>query len=95
VPYYVYLLASRRHGTLYLGVTNDVVRRVYEHKNKLLPGFSAKYGIDRLVWYETYADVIEAIRREKEVKKWRRDWKIALIEADNPDWQDLFHAIAV
>ena len=95
MPYYVYLLASRRHGTLYLGGTNDVVRRVYEHKNKLLPGFSAKYGVDRLVWYETYADVIEAIRREKEVKKWRRDWKIALIEADNPDWQDLFDAIAV
>jgi len=95
LPYYVYLLASRRHGTLYLGVTNDIVRRVYEHKNKLLPGFTAKYGVDRLVWYETYSDVTEAIRREKKLKKWRRDCKISLIEADNPDWRDLYDAIAI
>ena len=95
MPYCVYLLASRRHGTLYLGVTNDIVRRVYEHKNKLLPGFTAKYGVDRLVWYETYSDVTEAIRREKKLKKWRRDWKISLIEADNPDWRDLYDAIAI
>jgi len=95
LSYYVYLLASRRHGTLYLGVTNDLVRRVYQHKTKMLPGFSAKYGVDRLVWYEIHNDVTEAIRREKEIKKWRRDWKIALIEADNPDWQDLFDLIAV
>ena len=95
MPYYVYLLASRRHGTLYLGVTNDIVRRTYEHKSKLVPGFSAKYGVDRLVWYETHADVNEAIGREKEIKKWRRDWKIALIEADNPDWRDLYDGIAI
>jgi putative endonuclease len=92
--YHVYLLASRRHGTLYLGVTNNIVRRVYEHKHKLVLGFSARYGVDRLVWYEAHADVTAAIRREKKIKKWRRDWKIALIEADNPDWQDLFGAIA-
>ena len=92
--YHVYLLASRRHGTLYLGVTNNIVRRVYEHKHKLVLGFSARYGVDRLVWYEAHADVTAAIRREKKIKKWRRDWKIALIEADNPEWQDLFGAIA-
>jgi putative endonuclease len=93
--YYVYLLASRRHGTLYLGVTNNIVRRVYEHKHKIVPGFSAKYDVDRLVWYEAYGDVTGAIRREKQIKKWKRDWKIALIEADNPDWSDLYDRIAV
>ena len=71
------------------------MRRVYEHKNKLLPGFTTKYGVDRLVWYETYGDVTEAIRREKKLKKWRRDWKISLIEVDNPDWRDLYDAIAI
>jgi len=91
---FVYLLASRKHGTLYLGVTNDLLRRVYEHKQKLLPGFTARYGVDRLVWFETYDDPTTAITREKEVKKWRRDWKIALIERDNPDWLDLYGAIA-
>ncbi len=95
MSYYVYLLASRMHGTLYLGVTSDLVRRVYEHKTKAVPGFSAKYGVHRLVWYEVHQDVLAAIGREKEIKKWRRDWKIALIEADNPDWSDLFEAIAV
>ena len=94
MSFYVYLLASRRHGTLYLGVTSDLVRRVYEHKSKAVPGFSARYGVDRLVWYEIHQDVLAAIAREKEIKKWRRDWKIALIEADNPDWNDLFEAIA-
>ena len=72
---YVYLLASRRHGTLYLGVTNDLVRRVHEHKGKAAPGFTARYGVDRPVWYETYDEPILAITREKELKKWRRDWK--------------------
>jgi putative endonuclease len=93
LSYYVYLLASRRYGTLYLGVTNDLVRRVYEHRTKAVPSFSARYGVDRLVWYEIYDDPLTAFAREKEVKKWRRDWKIALIEADNPDWSDLFEAI--
>jgi putative endonuclease len=95
LSYYVYLLASRRYGTLYLGVTNDIVRRVWEHKNKIVAGFSARYGVDRLVWYETHNDVTEAIRREKAIKKWRRDWKTALIEAENPDWQDLYDMIAI
>ncbi len=92
--YYVYLLASRKHGTLYLGVTNDIARRVWEHRNKVGPGFSNRFGVDRLVWYEIHRDVAAAIAREKQIKKWRRDWKIALIEADNPDWNDFFAAIA-
>jgi len=90
LPYCVYLLASRRHGTLYLGVTRDLMRRVYEHKNKLLGGFTARYGVDRLVWFEAYDDPVAAIAREKAIKKWRRDWKIRLIEQDNPDWRDLY-----
>ena len=91
--YYVYLLASRKHGTLYLGVTNDLIRRVYEHKNKIVPGFTSRYGVDRLVWYECYDDPTTAIAREKELKKWRRDWKIRLIEEDNSDWADRYDAI--
>jgi putative endonuclease len=91
--FYVYLLASRRHGTLYLGVTNDLVRRVHEHKGKAAPGFTARYGVDRLVWYETYEEPILAITREKELKKWRRDWKIRLIEEQNPEWRDLYPTI--
>ena len=91
--YYVYLLASRKHGTLYLGVTNDLIRRVYEHKTKAVPGFTSRYGVDRLVWYECYDDPTMAITREKELKKWRRDWKIRLIEEDNPDWADRYDAI--
>ena len=91
--YYVYLLASRKHGTLYVGVTSDLVRRVYEHKTKATPGFTSKYGVDRLVWYECYDDPVSAITREKELKKWRRDWKISLIEEDNPDWTDRYDII--
>jgi putative endonuclease len=83
--YFVYLLASGRHGTLYVGITSNLVVRVYQHKEKLLPGFTARYGIDRLVWFETYDEATAAIAREKEIKKWRRDWKIALIERVNPD----------
>ena len=92
--YFVYLLASRRHGTLYIGVTRDLLRRVCEHKAKLVPGFSAKYGVDRLVWYEVHCDVTDAITREKQLKKWRRDWKIVLIEAENPEWRDLYETIS-
>lgn len=90
---YVYLLASRKHGTLYLGVTNDLIRRVYEHKNKIVRGFTSQYDVAKLVWYETYDDPENASRREKELKKWRRDWKIRLIEEDNPNWDDLYPAI--
>ena len=93
MSYYVYLLASRKHGTLYLGVTNDLVRRVFEHRNNLVRGFTSRYGITRLVWFETHDEIMAAISREKEIKKWRRDWKISLIEADNPDWRDLWEAI--
>ena len=84
MSYYVYLLANRRHGTLYVGVTNDLVRRVYEHRLKAVPGFTARYGNDRLVWFESYDDPLSAIAREKELKKWRRDWKIRVIEEQKP-----------
>jgi putative endonuclease len=90
MSYHVYMLASRRHGTLYLGVTNNLARRVWEHKTKAVPGFSAKYGVDRLVWYECYDRIDEAIAREKALKKWRRDWKLRLIEEMNPEWEDLY-----
>jgi putative endonuclease len=93
VAYYVYILASRKHGTLYISITSDLIRRVYEHKSKAVPGFSAKYDVNRLVWYEVYDDPTTAIAREKELKKWRRDWKIRLIEESNPDWMDLYDAI--
>ncbi|MGH7031620.1 MAG: GIY-YIG nuclease family protein [Stellaceae bacterium] len=93
VPYYVYLLASQRHGTLYLGVTGDLVRRVDQHKTKAPPGFTARYGVDRLVWFEVYDDPTAAITHEKAVKKSRRDWKIRLIDEQNPEWRDLFPAI--
>jgi putative endonuclease len=93
MAYYVYLLASKKHGTLYLGVTNDIVRRVYEHRTKAVAGFTARYGIDKLVWFEIYDDPLTAIAREKELKKWRRDWKIRLIEEENPGWVDLYPGI--
>ncbi|NEV79695.1 GIY-YIG nuclease family protein [Rhodopseudomonas sp. BR0C11] len=93
MPYYVYLLANRKHGTLHLGVTNDLLRRIHDHRSKAAPGFSERYGIDRLVWFEIYDDAIAAITREKQLKKWRRDWKIRLIEDQNPDWVDLYPGI--
>jgi putative endonuclease len=86
----VYMLASQKNGTLYVGVTSDLARRMFEHKNDLLPGFTSKYGVHRLVWTEEYFDIGDAIAREKEIKKWRRAWKIALIEAQNPEWNELF-----
>ncbi|HEU0150461.1 MAG TPA: GIY-YIG nuclease family protein [Bradyrhizobium sp.] len=92
--YYVYLLASKKHGTLYLGVTNDIVRRVYEHRTKAVPSFTSRYDIGKLVWFEIYDDASTAIAREKELKKWRRDWKISLIEEQNPNWDDLYPGIA-
>jgi putative endonuclease len=94
MPFHVYLLASGRDGTLYLGVTRDLARRVYEHKSKVLPGFTRKYGVERLVWYEEHATAVEAIDREKDIKAWRRQWKINLIEANNPDWSDLYALLA-
>ena len=94
MAYYVYLLASDKYGTLYLGVTNDIVRRVYEHKTKAVAGFTKRYAVDKLVWFEIYDDPISAIAREKELKKWRRDWKIRLIKEQNPQWTDLYSQIS-
>jgi len=88
------LLASRKNGTLYLGVTNDLVRRVYQHKSKTLPGFTSRYDVSRLVWFESYDDPVNAIAREKDIKKWRREWKVRLINQENPDWNDLYDGIA-
>lgn len=93
MPFYVYVLASRRHGTLYLGVTDDLVRRVHEHKAKAVPGFTERHGVDRLVWFEDHENPTSAIACEKELKKWRRDWKIRLIEEQNPDWHDLYPGV--
>ena len=87
--YYVYILASKIRGTLYIGVTNDLQRRVYEHKMGLKKGFTFKYGVNKLVYFETFQDVNEAIDREKKLKKWNRAWKIELFEKENPSWQDL------
>lgn len=91
--YFVYLVTNKRNGTLYLGVTNDLVRRVYEHKHKVSGGFSTRYGADCLVWFEVHDDVAVAIAREKELKKWKRAWKLALIEKENLDWADLYETI--
>jgi putative endonuclease len=92
--YYVYILASRKHGTLYIGVTRDLIRRVYEHRTDAVPGFTSRYGVHLLVWFESYDDPVNAITREKELKKWRRDWKVNLIERSNPNWVDLYESLA-
>jgi putative endonuclease len=92
--FYVYILASRIGGTLYIGVTNDLVRRVAEHRQKLAEGFTKKYEIDRLVYFEQFDGAENAIRREKQLKRWNRTWKIRLIEELNPNWDDLFLGIA-
>ncbi|MBN2283005.1 MAG: GIY-YIG nuclease family protein [Deltaproteobacteria bacterium] len=89
--YYVYILASKRNGTLYIGVTSDIIKRVYEHKNCLVDGFTAKYNVNVLVYYEIHEDVTAAITREKQLKKWRRAWKVSLIEKENPAWGDLYY----
>jgi len=88
--YYVYLLASKRNGTLYLGVTSYLIKRVYEHKNNLVSGFTQKYKVHDLVYYETTADINSAITREKQMKNWKRAWKTELIEKNNPEWKDLY-----
>ena len=86
----VYLLASRRNGTLYVGVTSDIIKRVWQHKQHLADGFTSRYGVDRLVWFELHGTMMSAIRREKAMKEWRRAWKIELIERSNPGWEDLY-----
>ena len=87
--YYIYILASKRNGTLYIGITNDLTRRVFEHKTGLVNGFTKKYSVNKLVYFESTSDVNAAILREKRLKKWKRQWKIELIEKSNPDWNDL------
>jgi putative endonuclease len=89
-PSYVYMLASARYGTLYLGVTSDLVKRVWQHKEEFVPGFTKTYGVHTLVWYEIHADLLAAITREKQLKMWKRSWKTKLIAASNPTWRDLY-----
>ncbi len=88
--YWVYILASKRNGTLYVGVTNDLARRMQQHREGAVPGFTRTYGVTRLVHAEPYDDILTAIEREKRLKTWRRAWKMALIEKDNPGWRDLY-----
>jgi putative endonuclease len=91
--YYVYILANKRNGTLYTGVNNNLLRRLIEHKRKLIKGFTEKYDVNKLVWYEQTNDVRIAIEKEKQIKKWNRQWKLELIEEKNPNWVDLFYEI--
>ena len=87
--FYVYLLASKPYGTLYIGTTSNLSRRIWEHKNRVVPGFTRQYNVDRLVWFEVHQSSDAALRREKQLKEWKRDWKINLIERGNPHWIDL------
>jgi putative endonuclease len=91
--YYVYIVANRKHGAIYTGVTNDLVRRVHEHREGVVDGFTREHGCKHLVWFETHTDIDAAIQREKRIKKWLRTWKDELIEATNPDWRDLWWEI--
>jgi putative endonuclease len=91
--YYVYILSSQRNGTLYVGSTTDLVRRVWEHKNKVIRGFTEKYNVNQLVYYEVHELYVEAARREKRFKNWHRKWKLNLIEKFNPTWRDLYQEI--
>jgi putative endonuclease len=93
MAFYVYILAGKRHGTLYVGVTNNLVRRVWEHREGIVEGFTKRYGVKRLVYFETFEEPGDAIAREKTIKKWRKDWKINVIERENPDWMDLYDVI--
>lgn len=89
----VYITGSKRNGTLYVGVTSDLVKRIWEHKNNLVEGFSKRYGVHHLFWYELHETMMSAIDREKRLKEWKREWKLELIESDNPTWQDLYDSI--
>ena len=91
--YYVYIMASKRNGTLYIGVTNDLIRRVYEHKNNLVEGFTNKYRVHKLVYWEQSENIESALQREKQLKIWKRQWKLALIEEHNANWQDLYEQL--
>ena len=91
--YYVNILASKKNGTLYIGVTSDIIKRVHEHKNNIVDGFTKKYSVHTLVYYEQTNDVESALLREKQLKKWNRSWKLELIEKENPQWNDLYNEI--
>ena len=93
MPYYVYIITNKKHGTLYIGVTNNLVRRIWQHKEGKIEGFSAKYNLKKLIYYEEHNEIYDAITREKQIKKWKRDWKIRLIEEINPDWNDLYNEV--
>ncbi len=90
---YVYILASKRNGTLYIGITSDLLRRVWEHRNNLVEGFTKRYGVHKLVYLEAHQEMISAITREKQIKKWNRSWKLRLIEDENPEWLDLYDSL--
>ncbi len=90
---YVYILARRKNGTLYVGVTRDLIRRIYEHKSGVVEGFTKKYKVDQLVWFDHSESIIAAIQREKQIKAWKRDWKIQLTEQANPYWNELYPAL--
>jgi len=90
----VYIMASKRNGTLYIGVTSNLVKRVWEHKNDMVAGFTKRYGVHQLVWYEIHENMESALTREKRLKDWKRKWKVELIESKNPTWQDLYQLIA-
>ena len=91
--YYIYILASKRNGTLYIGITNNLLARLIEHKQKINNGFTSKYNVTKLVWYDYCEDVRDIINREKQIKKWNRKWKLKLIESSNPEWKDLYYEI--
>jgi len=91
--FWVYITASAKNGTLYIGVTSDLIKRIWQHKNKIFEGFTADYGVDKLMWFEQHTNAEAAITREKQLKKWNRSWKIELIEKANPRWQDLYDSI--
>ena len=93
--YYVYILASKRNGTIYIGLTSNLLKRVEQHKKGSVPGFTSKYKVKNLVYYEIYSNIYDAIAREKRLKKWKRSWKIKLIEKSNPQWDDLFYSLIV
>jgi len=93
--YFVYILASKRNGTLYIGVTNNLLKRVHQHKNDIAEGFTKKYNVHKLVYYEMFGRIQDAITREKRMKKWKRQWKMRLIEESNPNWEDLFDSLSI
>jgi len=90
---YIYIMANKTNSTIYIGITSDIVKRVYEHKNAIEDGFTKRYNLKKLVYYEVYSDIEEAIKREKQLKTWKRDWKNKLIEDMNPEWADLYDGI--